>query len=145
MLFRSVEVVKQYGELPQIECSPSQLNQVFLNLFTNAAQAIEGNGRIYIHTLEEGGGVCVRILDTGCGMSEDVRNRIFEPFFTTKPVGKGTGLGLSIVFRIIEEHGGRIDVRSTPGKGSEFVIHLPLRQKKHTETAHEAPPEAVAA
>jgi len=140
-----VEVVKQYGELPQIECSPSQLNQVFLNLFTNAAQAIEGNGRIYVHTLVEDGGVCVRILDTGCGMSEDVRSRIFEPFFTTKPVGKGTGLGLSIVFRIIEEHGGRIDVRSTPGKGSEFVIHLPLRQKRSVDTAHEAAPAAVAA
>ena len=133
-----VEVVKQYGELPQIECSPSQLNQVFLNLFTNAAQAIEGTGRIYVHTLSGPHGVDVRILDTGCGMSEDVRSHIFEPFFTTKPVGKGTGLGLSIVFRIIEEHGGRIDVRSTPGKGSEFAIHLPLRQKKQAETAQEA-------
>ncbi len=133
-----VEVIKQYGELPQIECSPSQLNQVFLNLFTNAAQAIEGNGRIYVHTLSGTDGVDVRILDTGCGMSEDVRSHIFEPFFTTKPVGKGTGLGLSIVFRIIEEHGGRIDVRSTPGKGSEFAIHLPLRQKKQAETAQEA-------
>lgn len=133
-----VEVIKQYGDLPQIECSPSQLNQVFLNLFTNAAQAIEGNGRIYVHTLAGTDSVDVRILDTGCGMSEDVRSRIFEPFFTTKPVGKGTGLGLSIVFRIIEEHGGRIDVRSTPGKGSEFAIHLPLRQKKQAETAQEA-------
>jgi signal transduction histidine kinase len=141
-----VEVVKQYGELPQIECSPSQLNQVFLNLFTNAAQAIDGEGRIYIHTLAGTDGVDVRILDTGCGMNEDVRKRIFEPFFTTKPVGKGTGLGLSIVFRIIEEHGGRIDVRSAPGKGSEFAIHLPLRQKKlQAEAVQDAVPEAVAA
>ncbi len=138
-----VEVVKHYGELPQVECSPSQLNQVFLNLFTNAAQAIEGQGRIYIHTVAEAGGVGIRILDTGCGMSEDVRKRIFEPFFTTKPVGKGTGLGLSIVFRIIEEHGGRIDVRSAPGKGSEFVIHLPLRQKQHADPAQADVPVAA--
>lgn len=138
-----VEVIRQFGELPQIECSPSQLNQVFLNLFTNAGQAIEGEGRIYVHTLAEGGGVSIRVLDTGCGMSEDIRRRIFEPFFTTKPVGKGTGLGLSIVFRIIEEHGGRIDVRSTPGKGSEFVIHLPLRQKRQAQPAQEAVPVAA--
>jgi signal transduction histidine kinase len=132
-----IEVVKQYGELPQIECSPSQLNQVFLNLLTNAAHAIEGEGRIYIHTVAEQRGVGIRILDTGCGMSETVRQRIFEPFFTTKPIGRGTGLGLSIVFRIIEDHGGRIDVLSTPGKGSEFVIHLPLRQ---TVRAKATPP-----
>ena len=145
-----IEVVKQYGDLPQIEFSPSQLNQVFLNLFTNAAQAIEGEGRIYIHTLAGGDGVDIRILDTGCGMSEEVRKRIFEPFFTTKPVGKGTGLGLSIVFRIIEEHGGRVEVRSTPGKGSEFAIHLPLRQKKQAAAAapdmvQDAVPQAAAA
>jgi two-component system NtrC family sensor kinase len=132
-----VEVVKQYGTLPQIECSPSQLNQVFLNLFTNAAQAIDGEGRIYVHTLLDGEDVSVRILDTGCGMSEEVRSHIFEPFFTTKPVGKGTGLGLSIVFRIVEEHGGTIEVRSTPGKGSEFVIRLPQRQKVRAPTAQE--------
>jgi len=142
-----VEVVRQFGQLPQVECSPSQLNQVFLNLFTNAAQAIEGEGKIYVHTAAESGGIAIRILDTGCGMSEEVRARIFEPFFTTKPVGKGTGLGLSIVFRIIEEHGGRIDVRSSPGKGSEFIIHLPLRQKRQTETAPatEPVPELAAA
>lgn len=145
-----IEVVRQYGELPQIECSPSQLNQVFLNLFTNAAQAIESEGRVYIHTLAADDGVDIRVLDTGCGMSEDVRKRIFEPFFTTKPVGKGTGLGLSIVFRIIEEHGGRIEVRSTPGKGSEFAIRLPYRQSKpqagtNRPQAREAAPQAAAA
>jgi len=134
-----VEVVKQYGQLPQIQCSPSKLNQVFLNLFTNAAQAIDGSGKIYVHTAAEKDGVAIRVLDTGCGMSEEVRARIFEPFFTTKPVGKGTGLGLSIVFRIIEEHGGRIEVRSQPAKGSEFIIQLPLRQTPLRETA---PPDA---
>lgn len=125
-----IEVVRAYGKLPDIECSPSQLNQVFLNLFTNAAQAIEGRGRIYVHTAAEADGVVVRVLDTGCGMSEEVRARIFEPFFTTKPVGQGTGLGLSIVYRIVEDHGGRIEVRSQPGKGSEFIVRLPLRQAR---------------
>lgn len=125
-----VEVVKSFGQIPAIECSPSQLNQVFLNLFTNAAQAIDGDGKIFVHTATDPRGVAIRILDTGCGMSEEVRARIFEPFFTTKPVGKGTGLGLSIVYRIIEDHGGTIDVRSQPGKGSEFIIVLPLKQRR---------------
>jgi len=130
-----IEIVKHYGRLPQIECAPSQLNQVFLNLLTNAAQAIDGDGRIYIHTMAEAGGVSVRVLDSGCGMDEQVRRRIFEPFFTTKAVGQGTGLGLSIVFRIVQDHGGRIDVRSTPGKGSEFLLWLPLRQRQPQQTA----------
>jgi signal transduction histidine kinase len=135
-------VIRQYGALPAIECSPSQLNQVFLNLITNAAQAIAGagheSGRIYLHTQAEGESIAIRILDTGAGMSEDVRARIFEPFFTTKPVGQGTGLGLSIVFRIIEDHGGRIEVRSTPGKGSAFTIRLPLRQPRASAAPLEA-------
>jgi len=139
-----VDVVRQYGQLPQIECSPSQLNQVFLNLITNAGQAIEDTGRIYLHTQAENDGVAIRILDTGAGMSEDVRAHIFEPFFTTKPVGKGTGLGLSIVFRIIEDHGGSIEVRSTPGKGSAFTIRLPLRQNRVASSAETRPPDDVA-
>lgn len=144
-----VEVVRQYGKLPQIECAPSQLNQIFLNLITNAGQAIDGEGRIYLHTQAEADGVAIRILDTGSGMSEEVRQRIFEPFYTTKPVGKGTGLGLSIVFRIIEDHGGSIEVRSTPGKGSAFTIRLPLRQSRaprlDTEASEAASADAVAA
>lgn len=142
-----VEVVRQYGKLPQIECSPSQLNQIFLNLINNAGQAIEGTGRIFLHTQAEAGGVAIRILDTGSGMSEEVRQRIFEPFFTTKAVGKGTGLGLSIVFRIIEDHGGSIEVRSAPGKGSAFTIRLPLRQKRApaSDIPDAMPAEAVAA
>ena len=125
-----VAVERLFGETPQIECSPSQLNQVFLNLFTNAAQAIDGEGLITVMTGTEAGGVFIRITDTGSGMSEETRQRIFEPFFTTKPVGKGTGLGLSIVFRIIEEHNGRIEVDSTVGVGSSFTIHLPQRQPR---------------
>ncbi len=144
-LKNKVEVVKQFGQLPQIECSPTQLNQVFLNLFTNAAQAIETTGKLYIRTAAEANGVSVRVIDTGCGMSEEVRKHIFEPFYTTKPVGKGTGLGLTIAFRIVEEHGGRIDVRSMPGKGSEFTIRLPLKQKAKTEAAPEPPKLAAVA
>lgn len=133
VLKHKVEVVKEYGEIPQIECSPSQLNQVFLNLITNGAQAIENEGQITIRTRANGNGVEIKIGDTGCGMTPEVRQRIFEPFYTTKPVGKGTGLGLSIVYRIIEDHGGTIQVESTPGAGSEFTIHLPLRQSRGAE------------
>lgn len=128
----NVEVKKVFGKVPEIECSPSQLNQIFLNIITNAAQAIDSTGRedgkIYIHTAVEEGGVGIRILDNGCGMDEETRARIFEPFFTTKPVGQGTGLGMSIIFRIIEDHGGRIEVKSVQGKGSEFRVWLPLKQ-----------------
>jgi two-component system, NtrC family, sensor kinase len=123
-----IEVIKQYGDVPEIECAPSQLNQVFLNLLTNAGQAIEGTGQITLLTEAEADGVVIRIRDSGIGMSDEVRAKIFEPFFTTKAVGSGTGLGLSIVFRIIEDHGGQIEVQSTPGEGSEFIIRLPLKQ-----------------
>lgn len=142
-LRNKVEVVKQFGQLPQIECSPTQLNQVFLNLFTNAAQAIETTGKLYIRTAAEANGVSIRVIDTGCGMTEEVRKHIFEPFYTTKPVGKGTGLGLTIAFRIVEEHGGRIDVRSMPGKGSEFTIRLPLKQKVKAEALLSQPKVAA--
>ncbi len=142
-LKHKVEIVRQYGQLPEIECSPSQLNQVFLNLITNAAQAIDDEGRIFLHTQATDEGVAIRILDTGSGMSDEVRERIFEPFFTTKPVGQGTGLGLSIVYRIIEDHHGRIEVRSKPGKGTEFAIHLPRRQPR--AAAADLPAAEVAA
>jgi signal transduction histidine kinase len=129
-----VEVIREFGSLPEIECSPSQINQVFLNLINNAGQAIQGEGHITIRTATEKGGVVVKVTDTGIGMSEAVKKRIFEPFFTTKPVGQGTGLGLSIVFRIIEEHHGRIEVESTPGKGTTFSVHLPLLQPRSAES-----------
>ena len=123
-----IEVQRAYGKLPEIECSPSQMNQVFLNLINNAGQAIEGEGVITIQTAAEKNGVVVKVSDTGSGMSEETKKRIFEPFFTTKPIGKGTGLGLSIVFRIVEEHGGRITVDSKLGSGTTFSVHLPLKQ-----------------
>jgi len=120
-----VTVNKDYGALPRIPCAPSQLNQVFLNLLTNAAQAIDGEGSISIATRAGDEEVEIEIRDSGCGMDEQTQAHIFEPFFTTKPVGHGTGLGLSIVFRIIEDHRGRITVESTPGEGAVFRLVLP--------------------
>ncbi|HSW14856.1 MAG TPA: ATP-binding protein [Solimonas sp.] len=132
-----VEIRREFGELPLVPCAPSQLNQVFLNLITNAAQAIDGAGWIQLSTREVGDAVEISIADSGCGMDEQTQAHIFEPFFTTKDVGKGTGLGLSIVFRILEDHHGSIEVRSAPGQGAEFIIRLP--------TAREAPAQPRAA
>lgn len=128
MLKDRIQVVRHYGALPAVECAPSQINQVFLNLISNAAQAIDGEGRITLHTRHERDRVVVRIRDTGCGMDAEARERIFDPFYTTKPVGEGTGLGLAICYRIVSEHGGRIVVASARGKGTEFAVVLPVRQ-----------------
>ncbi|GAB3254229.1 ATP-binding protein [Chitinimonas naiadis] len=122
------EVVHEYGQLPAVQCLPSQLNQVFLNLMVNAAHAIEARGTITIATGLDGDRVWIRISDTGCGMSPDVIRRIFEPFYTTKPVGKGTGLGLSLSYSIVKKHHGDIRVESTPGKGTRFEVILPVNQ-----------------
>ncbi len=122
------EIVKDYGDLPPIECIPAQLNQVFLNLLVNAAQAIETRGTITLKTGTDGDGVFVEIRDTGLGMPAEVQKRIFEPFFTTKPVGKGTGLGLSLSYGIVTKHHGRIDVASEPGKGTTFRVWVPVGQ-----------------
>jgi len=121
-----VEVIRQYGALPRISCMPSQLNQVFLNMLTNAAQAIEGQGKILLKTEAEEGWLKVSVQDTGKGIPTDVLPRIFDPFFTTKPVGQGTGLGLSISYQIVQQHGGDIRVTSQPGKGTRFTVRLPL-------------------
>jgi signal transduction histidine kinase len=121
-----VEVIKEYGNIPDIACYPGQLNQVFMNILGNAIQAIEGQGQVHIKTSLAGKFVNISIKDSGKGMSEEVKRRIFEPFFTTKDVGEGTGLGLSICYGIIEKHKGKIVVESTPGKGTEFIIKLPL-------------------
>jgi signal transduction histidine kinase/ligand-binding sensor domain-containing protein len=120
-------LVKEYAPVPKIECLPFQLNQVFMNLLVNAAQAIEEQGEIRIRTEADDNEVRVMISDTGKGISEAHRHRIFEPFFTTKPVGKGTGLGLSVSYGIVQKHGGSIEVFSEVGKGSTFVVHLPIR------------------
>lgn len=121
-----VEVITELGEVPEIECAPSQLNQVFLNLFTNAAQAMEANGTLHIRTWSDGDGIRVSVRDSGKGIPADIQARIFDPFFTTKPVGQGTGLGLAITHQIVQRHGGTIRVESAPGAGTCFHISLPV-------------------
>ncbi len=126
------EVVREYGELPEIDCLPSQLNQVFMNLLVNAAQSIEERGMITIRTGREGTQVWVEIGDTGQGIAPENIPHLFDPFFTTKPVGKGTGLGLSVSYNIVEKHHGRIEVHSEVGKGTTFRVWLPIRQVKES-------------
>ena len=119
-------VEKNYAEIPVIECIPAQLNQVFMNLLVNAAQAIEKMGQICIETRVDATRVSIIIRDTGAGIPKDKLSKIFDPFFTTKAIGKGTGLGLSIAYGIIEKHQGTISVVSTPGEGTTFTIGLPI-------------------
>jgi len=122
------EVVREYGELPPVECAPGQLNQVFMNLLVNAAHAIEEKGTITVRTGSDGYEVWVEVADTGTGIPQENRARLFDPFFTTKPVGQGTGLGLSLAYGIVSRHGGRIDVDSEVGKGSTFRVTVPVRR-----------------
>jgi signal transduction histidine kinase len=121
------DIVRELGDLPDIVCVPAQINQVFMNLLVNAAQAIPQHGTITLRSGLTQDHAWFEIEDNGCGMSEAVQKRIFEPFYTTKPVGKGTGLGLSISYDIIvKKHHGQMYVRSTPGQGTCFRISLPL-------------------
>jgi signal transduction histidine kinase len=127
-------ISKFYGEIPEIACSPSQINQVFLNIITNAAQAIETQGEIVITTkLYDPEHVAIRIADTGCGIPEENLSKIRDPFFTTKEVGTGTGLGLSIVDEIIRSHFGELQVESVVGKGSVFTVILPIKRPDTVE------------
>ena len=118
-------VTREFGDIPMVEGFPQKLNQVFMNILVNAAQAITEKGEIRIETKKEGDNVLVAISDTGCGIREEDLPRIFDPFFTTKEIGKGTGLGMNIAYNIIEEHRGKISVQSTVGKGTTFFVSLP--------------------
>ncbi|HJV27182.1 MAG TPA: ATP-binding protein [Aromatoleum sp.] len=120
------EVIREFGDLPLVNCVPAQINQVFMNLLSNAAQAIETMGRITLRTGADEDWAWVEVSDTGKGIPPEVQARIFEPFFTTKPVGKGTGLGLSISRDIVERHGGKLEVSSTVGQGATFRMVLPV-------------------
>ena len=121
------EVVRHYApNLPHIYCQPMQLNQVFMNLLVNAAQAIETFGKIEVSVREVDNALEIKVQDSGSGIAPEHLKRIFEPFFTTKPVGKGTGLGLSLSYSIIHRHQGQIKVTSELGKGTCFALHLPL-------------------
>jgi hemerythrin-like metal-binding protein/PAS domain S-box-containing protein len=123
------KVVKDYAGIKPFECVGAQLNQVFMNLLVNAAQAIPDFGKITVRTgYQDADWIWVDVEDTGQGMSEATRTRIFDPFFTTKPVGKGTGLGLSLSYKIIQDHHGRIEIDSELGRGTRFRIYLPIRK-----------------
>ena len=118
---------RQYGSLPTTRCYPQRLNQVFMNLLVNAAQAIEKQGEIRVKTwCKEGTTICVAITDSGCGIPPENQSRIFEPFFTTKEVGVGTGLGMSIAYEIIQQHKGHVKLESVVGQGTTFTIELPV-------------------
>ena len=137
------EVIKEFGELPQVYCNASQLNQVVMNLLTNAAHAIPERGTITIRTGQQDEQVWIEVSDTGEGIPQDNLTRLFEPFFTTKPVGKGTGLGLSLTFGIVQNHGGRIEVHSEVGQGTTFRIWLPIGNGEEPAQDSESTTEPV--
>lgn len=126
-------VIRQFGDLPEVECISSQINQVVMNLLVNAAHAIEDFGEIIVRTRCDGNRAIIEVEDNGKGIAEENLHRIFEPFFTTKPVGKGTGLGLSLSFNIVQKHNGSITAEhAATGKGTCFRISLPLKQPEAT-------------
>jgi two-component system, NtrC family, sensor kinase len=139
--WQGIEVIKKYGELPKIPCHPGQLNQVFMNIFANAIDALEESSSQAVNTpnssfptitikteMIDNNKICIRISDNGPGIPQDNIVRLFDPFFTTKPVGKGTGLGLSISHQIVvEKHKGKLQCLSELGKGTEFIIELPIK------------------
>ncbi len=132
-----VELEVDLAPLPPMICYPLKLNQVILNLGANAIEACSKGGKVTVRTRPIPEGVEIEVVDTGSGIVSEVRDQIFDPFFTTKPPGKGTGLGLSISHAIVEEHGGQIEVESTPGRGTTFLIRLPLRPPE--PSAHPEP------
>ncbi|BAY61597.1 GAF sensor signal transduction histidine kinase [Calothrix brevissima NIES-22] len=138
--FTAIEVFKEYGNLPLVECYAAQLNQVFMNVISNAIDALEHSiskdkklhqPQIHIQTeVIDENSIAIQIVDNGCGIPDDVRSRIFDPFFTTKEPGKGTGLGLYISYQIVvDKHGGQIQCISEPGKGAEFRVEIPIKRE----------------
>ena len=125
----NVELQKNFAELPKIECTPSKLNQLFLNVITNAAQAMkEKGGELSVNTKQQGDDIVIEFIDQGIGMDEETLQKMFDPFFTTKPVGEGTGLGMSIAYKIVQSHNGNISATSEPDKGSTITITLPINK-----------------
>lgn len=135
-----IQVMKNYGNLPEVECYPSLLNQVFMNILANAIDALEDSqksGKLspkitIITEVIADINVKIHLIDNGLGMPDNIKEKIFDPYFTTKPIGKGTGLGLSISYQIIQKHSGNIEVQSEPGEGTEFIITLPLKAPSST-------------
>jgi len=122
---KKVQIEKDLGPLPAMTCYGAKLNQVVMNLVMNAIDACPDGGTVTVRTRAETDGVRLDVIDTGIGIEPEIRERIFDPFFTTKPVGVGTGLGLSISYGIVQDHGGKFEVDSTPGQGSRFTVRLP--------------------
>jgi signal transduction histidine kinase len=126
---QSIEIVKEYGDLPRVNCNSGQLNQVFVNIVNNAIDFLDNTENPQIKITTEAtdlGSVKIKIADNGPGMTKEVLEKVFNPFFTTKPVGSGTGLGLSVSYSIVvEHHGGQLSCISAPGEGSEFIIEIP--------------------
>jgi|HigsolmetaAR202D_1030399.scaffolds.fasta_scaffold18680_3 Signal transduction histidine kinase len=135
---RRIVVETDFGDIPEIECYPQLLSQVFLNLLVNAGQAIEGEGRITVRTRRDGESIVVSISDTGRGIPQEYRQKIFAPGFSTKPVGVGTGLGLALSREIVvDNHGGEISFESEVGAGTTFHVRLPLKADRSKLTAAE--------
>ncbi len=124
-LKQGIEVIKNYGEIPEIRCYAEELNQVWTNLIHNAIQAMNNQGKLEITVAQKNNQVLVQFTDSGCGIPPEIKHRIFEPFFTTKLPGEGSGLGLDIVCKIVEKHQGKIEVDSVPGK-TTFTIFIPM-------------------
>jgi two-component system, NtrC family, sensor kinase len=146
--FPQIQIIQDYGQLPTVECYPSQLNQVFMNLLSNAIDALEESSvsnnpqpTITIRTsVSNGDWVAISIADNGAGIQESVLSKLFDPFFTTKPVGKGTGLGLSISHQLVtQKHNGKITCHSTLGQGTEFVVYIPMRQTMRQSVQSDSP------
>jgi signal transduction histidine kinase len=137
-----VELACDLHPLPGVTCSPGKINQVVLNLLTNAVQASPDGGRVTVRTRHVNDGVQIQVADNGQGIPPEIRGRIFDPFFTTKPQGEGTGLGLSISHGIISDHGGRFEVESEVGVGTTFTVTLPLCPP--SVAAEQAPPRRAA-
>ncbi len=135
LLKYGITVDQRFGDVPPILCAPSRINQIFINLVTNAVQAMDGKGTLTITTKARDGWVDIEVCDTGCGIPSENLSKIMDPFFTTKPVGQGTGLGLSIVRRIVDEHGGKITVDSKVGVGTSITISLPIDRGVNTPAA----------
>ncbi len=147
---KQVRVELDLQPLPRMTCYAAKMNQVILGLLSNAIDACNEGGTVVIRTLVEESGEMVRmeVADNGVGIDPAIRDRIFDPFFTTKPIGQGTGLGLSVCYAVVEEHGGRIEVESTPGQGACFIVHLPIHlaePPRPHRPAHPRPADGVAA
>jgi signal transduction histidine kinase len=121
-----IDLVKNFGEIPGIQAKPEEIQQVFLNIISNAVQAMEGKGKLTLTSQQENGFIIVQIRDNGPGIPPEYISKVFDPFFTTKDQGEGTGLGLNIVHRVVKQNGGDIKIESEPGGGTTFVISFPV-------------------